>query len=334
MFRQAISWAGTGLALMLIQGVAYAADIVDTAYVADALNRGAIVWDVRDADAYKEGHIPGALNVGDIGAVLRNPNTEDWLPTPQVEAILGKGGIDIGKEVIVYSRTGDPYAYYGLTGVRYFGGKNAKVYHGGLDAWKAAGKPVATEPTKVTPIALKLTPVEGVVIWNDEMIAKAKAGNVQIVDARTPKEYSGDDIRAIRGGHVPKAINIPYEQNWSDPATGGKLARKEVKTRDGMSLKPADDLKKLYANLDPNKETIVYCQSGVRASETATVMRDLGFTNVKIYEPSWLGYAGVLSAPADQEVFLNVGLLNGKIAGMQGRIDELEAEVAKMKAPR
>jgi len=64
------------------------------------------------------------------------------------------------------------------------------------------------------------------------------------------------------------------------------------------------------------------------------VLRDLGFANVKVYEPSWLGYAGVLSAPAEQETYLNVGALNGRIGSLQSRIEELEAELAKVKAKR
>ncbi len=320
------------LALLSVHGYAIAGDIVDTDYVADALNRGAIVWDTRDAQSYLQGHILGARNVGDANVALRNPNTEDWLPVARLETILASGGIDPAKEVIVYSRTGDTSAYFGLNTLRYFGAQNAKVYHGGFEAWKAAGRPVATEPTKVAPVALKLAPVDGVVAWNDEMLAKVRQGNVQIIDARTPAEFSGNDIRAIRGGHIPHAINIPYEQNWVDPATAAKLTRKEVTTRDGMALKPLDQLKKLYANLDPNKETIVYCQSGGRAAQSATVLREIGFSNVKVYEPSWLGYAGILSAPAEQEVFFNVGALLGRIGAMQSRIDALEAELAKLKA--
>ena len=61
------------------------------------------------------------------------------------------------------------------------------------------------------------------------------------------------------------------------------------------------------------------------------MLRDLGFTNVRVYEPSWLGYAGALSAPAENEVFFNVGAVTGRIAGMQARIDALEAELARMK---
>lgn len=325
-------WLG-GLILGLLQSLSQAADVVDTSYVEAAQKRGAILWDARDAEAYAQGHLPGAINAGETGRTLRDANREDWLPTPQIEAVLGKAGIDLlNKEVIVYSRKGDNSAYFGLNTLRYFGAPNAKVYHGGLDDWKAAGKPVETTASTLPPVALKLAPKEGVVLWNEDLIARVREGKTQILDVRTPKEFAGDDIRAIRGGHVPRAVNIPYEQNWVDPATAGKLAKGEVKTRDGMSLKPREDLAKLYAGLERDKEVVVYCQSGVRASQTAAVLRDLGYTDVKVYEPSWLGYAGVLSAPAEKETFLNVGALNGRMASLQGRIEELQAEVERLKA--
>ena len=75
-------------------------------------------------------------------------------------------------------------------------------------------------------------------------------------------------------------------------------------------------------------EAIVYCQSGVRAAETATVLAELGFRNVKVYDSSWLGYGNTLDAPANDAVLLNVGALNNRISGMQARIDALEKELA------
>jgi thiosulfate/3-mercaptopyruvate sulfurtransferase len=324
------------LALWLAGPLAGAAEVVDAAYVEAALARGAVVWDVRDAASYKDGHIPGAVNVGELGTVLRDPNREDWLPAAQVQAVLGRGGIDpLHREVIAYSRLGDPNAYHALMGLRHFGGRMAKVFHGGLDAWQAAGKPVTKEPTVLPPLALTLTPAAtGEVLWTPEMLQRVKAGRTQIVDARTAKEFGGEDVRAIRGGHIPGAVNLPFEDNWVDPLTGAKLAAKQVATRAGMSLKPADELRKLYANLDPEREVVVYCQSGVRASVTATVLRELGFKDVKLYEPSWLGYAGVITAPAEREVFVNVGALNGRIGALQGKVGELEAELARVKAAR
>ena len=155
-------------------------------------------------------------------------------------------------------------------------------------------------------------------------MTRAKSGAVQIVDARTASEYLGNDVRAIRGGHIPGALNIPYEQNWMDPETNAKLSRRQVPYNKGAGLASADALKSLYAGLDPNKETVVYCQSGVRAAETAAVLETLGFNKVKVYDASWLGYASRLDAPVERETFFNVGAMNGRLASMQRKIDELE----------
>jgi thiosulfate/3-mercaptopyruvate sulfurtransferase len=322
--------------LVALSPWAAAGDIVDAAYVEAALARGAIVWDVRDAAAYHDGHIPGAVNIGELGAVLRDPNREDWLPIAQVQAVLGRAGIDpVAREVIAYSRIGDPNAYHALAGLRYFGGRSAKVFHGGLDAWQAAAKPLTKEPAVLPPLTLTLAPPgAGEVLWTPSMLERVKARGTQLVDARTPREFAGEDVRAIRGGHIPGAVNLPFEDNWVDPQAAAKLAAKQVSTRSGMALKPPEELRKLYAGLDREREVVVYCQSGVRASVTAAVLRDLGFKDVKLYEPSWLGYAGVLSAPAEREVFVNVGALNGRIGALQGRVGELEAELARVKAAR
>ena len=305
--------------------------VVDASYVETASKGGALIWDARDESDYLQGHIPGAVNIGNAGDIFRDANREDPPSAAAAARIFGSAGMDISsREVIVYTLRGDAIAYYAARMPEYYGGKHAKVYHGGIDDWKASGRRLETTAAKLPFVALTLTEGKGA-LGNKELIEGVRKGSAQIIDTRTPKEYSGEDIRAIRGGHVPGAVNIPYEQNWQDPAAASKLVSGQVSNRDGMILKSTEDLKKLYAKLDPTKETILYCQSGVRASESAAVLRDLGFTNVKIHEPSWLGYASVLSAPAEDEVFVNIGALNGRISSLQGRVKELEGEVMKLK---
>jgi thiosulfate/3-mercaptopyruvate sulfurtransferase len=322
------------LAWVTASQILLAADIVDAAYVSAALKRGAIVWDARSADDYAKGHIPGAVSIGNAANVLRSPNTEDFLPTAQVETLLNSAGIALSKEVIVYSRMGDPVAHFGLITVRHFGGKNGKVFHGGLDEWQAAGQPVSKEATELAPVEQRLTIDPTVQTYLADVVSKVNNPSVQFVDVRTPKEFSGDDIRALRGGHIPDARNIPYEQNWVDPAAGTKLAKGEVKTCDGMALKSPEQLKALYADLDRNKETIVYCQSGVRASETASVLRSLGFEKVRVFEESWLGYGNNLSAPAEAVQFVNIGALLNKIKSLETKVESLTAEIEKLKATK
>ena len=81
----------------------------------------------------------------------------------------------------------------------------------------------------------------------------------------------GEDLRALYGGHMPGAVSIHYMENWKDPDARAKLARKETTSIEGLDIKPREQLQAMYGKLDPAKETVVYCQSGVRAAETATI---------------------------------------------------------------
>ena len=225
------------LALLTVISSARAAEIVDATDVATALKRDAIVWDVRSVEEYAAGHIPGAVNIGVAPAVLRNPNTEDLLSVAEVEPLLNAGGIDLGQGVIVYATRGHPYAYWTLTMVRQLGGKNVKVFHGGIDAWQAAGHPMSTEATTRPAVDQKITIDPTVQVYLAEVASKVGSPDVQFIDARTPAEFNGDVIAARRGGHIPGARNIPFEQNWIAPDAAATLAHGDTTTRDGMALK-------------------------------------------------------------------------------------------------
>jgi thiosulfate/3-mercaptopyruvate sulfurtransferase len=308
--------------------------IVDTAFVEQAVARGTLIWDVRSQGDYRRGHIPGAVNIDEASLVLREAPTEDYIPLARIERILSDAGIDPTREIVLYGNKAHTSPYFGYVTVRYLGGSAARVYHGGFDDWKAAGKPIATEPMKLPPVSFRAKVNPDVIVSTRDVVAKLGNSGVQIVDARTEKEFSGEDIRALRGGRIPGAVNIPYEDNWVDADTPRKLQRRQVAGKDGMSLKPAEDLRALYAKLDPQKETIVYCQSGVRAAETATVLQSLGFRNVKVYDSSWLGYGNTFDAPAENVAYFNVGRVNGLLMQMQQRIDLLEEQIEELRAAK
>ena len=323
MKRWFVAWV-----LALASGVVAAQAIVGVTEVQHAVARGALLWDVRDAEAFAKGHIAGAVNLGDPTLTLRDTTTEDYLPLPEIEKALGAAGIDPAREIVVYGDRGLPSAYFAAVTVRYFGGANVRVFHDGIEAWRAAGLPVTTRTTRVTPVALKLAPQPGIVVDTRDVVVALKRGDVQVVDVRTVKEFRGQDVRAIRGGHIPGAINIPFEQNWVDPDTRNKLRSGAVKDSSGMALKPRADLLKVYEKLDPAKETIVYCQSGNRAAESFVVLGELGFRNLRLYDSSWLGYSSWLSAPAEDEVWTNFGALITAVKGLENRFGELERKAA------
>lgn len=322
-------------ALWFVQSAwAVTPSIVDTAFVKAAAERGAILWDVRSWPAYRKGHLPGAVGIGPVGSVLRNDHDEDYIPLEKMAAILGEAGIDPAKEIVVYGEKANPATYFALITLRYLGAKQAHVFHGGIGDWVDAGLPLSYEYKPLPPVKLSLTADPGQMVSTREMLDRVKQGGAQVVDVRSPGEYAGTDIRALRGGHIPGAVNVPYEQNWKDPEVRAKLSKKLVKTTEGLDLKPLDDLKALYKGLDPDKETIVYCQSGSRAAVTASVLREMGFKDVKLYDSSWLGYGNRMDAPAANETFLNVASLLGRIDTLEAQVEGLEAEMARMRGAR
>jgi thiosulfate/3-mercaptopyruvate sulfurtransferase len=306
--------------------------IVDTAFVKEAKSRGALIWDVRSQNVYLRGHIPGAVNIDSISDVLRDPRTEDYIAISEIERILGEAGIDASREMVLYGSKAHPDAYFGYITMRYLGAAKVAVYHGGIDDWKDGGNTVDTDLVKLPPTTFTANPDDSLLATTREVIRKIGDPSVQIVDARSVSEFTGEDIRALRGGHVPGAVNIPYEENWIDPDTPRKLARKQVDNKDGMNLKPRESLQAMYAQLDPNKETIVYCQSGSRASVLAVVLQELGFGKVRVYDSSWLGYGNTFDAPAEDVTYFNVGRVNRMIRSLQNQIDLLEGEIEALKA--
>lgn len=317
---------------LLIATPAQAAKIVDTDTVVQALSRGAILWDVREAEAYNKGHIPSAVNISTrVCSQSNTPVSWDYVPVKRITSHLGAWGIDPAREIIAYADKGSACPYFILVSLELVGAKNVHVYHGGIDDWKAAGRPIATTVTTLPPVTIDLNPQPGVTISTDEVRASLTRSDVQILDVRTPNEFIGLDIRALRGGHVPRAVNIPYEQNWIDPESLIKLQKKQVTNNDGFALKTRDELKQVYARLDPNLETIVYCQSGTRASVTATVLKDMGFRDVRVYDSSWVGYSNRVDLPAENESFFDMSTLINRLGAMQRRIDMLEKQLREIK---
>ncbi|NVO18037.1 MAG: sulfurtransferase [Rhodoplanes sp.] len=293
----AILRSATLFVSLVLAGPLFAGTILDAAGVAEAIGRGAVVWDARDVAAYRQGHLPGAVTVAEADRVLRLPGPQEFAELVRVEKSLGEAGIDLDREIVVYANRGSPLAYAALAAAQYFGARNATVFHDGIEGWHDSGRAIETGDGRRTPVTVRITPDPRMTITTDEVLARLNTADVQIVDARTPDEYAGRDVRGPRGGHIPGAVNIPYETNWVDSEANLKLARRQVNDTRGMTLRSEAELRRLYAGLDPAKETIVYCQTGGRASETFGVLKELGFSKVRLYKPSWAGWAGRADAP-------------------------------------
>lgn len=334
MNRRGKSGAWIALALILfLAGSAFGAEvIVDTAYVAKQKDMaGVVVLDARSEAGYKEGHIPGAINLGGKGAavVLRDVDAR-ILPVKTLEKILSDAGISRDHEIIVYGNKGNTNMSVPFWILEYLGAEKVKAYWGGIDDWMAAKQPVMTEGKKLPAATFTAKVRSDRLATTDYVKANLKKPDVQIVDARTPKEFSGDDIRAVRGGHIPGAVLIPYEQNWVDPEAAKKLAEKKVTNRDGLAPKDAKALGELYKGLDPKKEVVAYCQTGTRSTLTYIALRSLGFQKVRNYDDSWIVWGSRLDLPVESVSYYDFVQVNAALKKIEAMEKQME-EMAKKK---
>ena len=128
--------------------------------------------------------------------------------------------------------------------------------------------------------------------FRDDVVAAI--GNKNLVDVRSPDEFSGRLLapahlpqeQSQRPGHVPSARNIPWSKNANDDGT----------------FKSDDELKALYEaeNVDLSQDTIAYCRIGERSALTWFVLHQLlGQTNVKNYDGSWTEYGSLVGVPIE-----------------------------------
>jgi thiosulfate/3-mercaptopyruvate sulfurtransferase len=159
--------------------------IVDAEFVAQALARGAIVWDVRSQDEYRRGHLPGAVNIDDIQNVLRDPAAEDYIVVEEIGRKLGEAGIDPAREIVLYGSKAHTGPYFGYMTLRWMGARTVHVYHGGIEDWKSGNRPLATDTVRLAPVAFKTAQDPSLIVSTQDVLARIGQPGVQILDVRT-----------------------------------------------------------------------------------------------------------------------------------------------------
>jgi thiosulfate/3-mercaptopyruvate sulfurtransferase len=253
--------------------------LVSTEWLQEYLNATDLrIVDVRPADAFAEGHIPGAVQIDLAALAMRVNGVDGMLIGPEAfAAIMGQLGIDDERAVVLYdSNWGMPAARV-LWALTYYGHLNAAVLNGGWDRWQEEGRPSSTTLALPAPAHFTASPTPTLLAELPWMQAHLDDPNVVIIDTRTPNEYAA--------GHLPNAISW----DWMNG----------VPVEGWDTLRPADELAAELAALGitPDKEIVTYCRSGARAAHTHLLLRNLGYPRVRNYDGSWLEWsARVLGA--------------------------------------
>jgi thiosulfate/3-mercaptopyruvate sulfurtransferase len=243
--------------------------------------------DVRPAEQFAQGHIPGAVHFDLFGLSLvdtREAPLKAFMH--MIHHVLELRGVSDAKEVVFYEANSGMRAARGLWFLEYFGHPNARMLDSGFDAWKAAGGTITTESVVPKAATFKTTERPEVLATADDVLRSLNKKGIAILDTRSDGEYLGTHVRAARGGAVPGAIHIEWTENLD---AGGKF-------------KSNTELKNMYdkAGITPDKEVISYCQVGYRAAHSYVALRLLGFPKVRNYIGSWKEWGDRLDLPIEK----------------------------------
>jgi thiosulfate/3-mercaptopyruvate sulfurtransferase len=271
--------------------------LVDADWVEQHLDDPKVVLVEVDEDtaAYEKNHIRGAVRI-DWKADLQDPVRRDFVNKEQFEALLSQRGIGNDDTVVLYGGNNNWFAAYAYWYFKLYGHQDVKLLDGGRKKWELDSRELVEEvPTRATTSYKAAEQDLSIRAFRDEAIAAI--GNLNLVDVRSPDEFSGKLLapahlpqeQSQRAGHIPTAKNIP----WSKAAN-----------EDG-TFKADDELTALYseAGVDLSKDTIAYCRIGERSAHTWFVLHELlGQPNVKNYDGSWTEYGSLVGVPIEKDV--------------------------------
>lgn len=229
--------------------------------------------------AYAQAHIPGARYVHlneDLAGPVTASTGRHPLPDPaKLAQALGQWGIDRNTQVVAYDDSFGSMAARLWWLLRWLGHDAVAVLDGGLPVWQRERLPLEAELPLVTPRVFTSAPRDD--LWlNADAVAQALArGDHKLLDARAEERFRGEVEPFDKvAGHVPGAINAPFEDNLD--FGGGLLSAAEL----------ANQYRALLGATAPT-HTIHMCGSGVTACHNVLAMEHAGLSGAKLYAGSW-----------------------------------------------
>lgn len=248
-----------------------------------------LLIDLRGQEEHRQGHIPGALAL-DYAAIIRaEPPVGGLLPDEaQLSRVLAALGLRPVHHVVAYDGEGGGYAGRLLWTLEALGHEGLSLLNGGINAWLDEGFELSREarsPQASDYRAHYRNPE--VVADRDYILSRLQNADFVPLDARSPGEYQGSDLRAARGGHIPGAVNL----NWTDA----------IDFDNALRFKPDHELRAMLETLGatPDKEIVAYCQTHHRSSHTYMLLKHLAYPRRRGYPGSWSEWGNDPNTPVE-----------------------------------
>lgn len=272
--------------------------LVGTEWVAGHASRS----DVRlvevnvDHELFASGHIPGAVGWS-WKSQLSDPVRRDILSPDAFRRLMERSGIEPTTVVVLYGDSDNWFAAWAFWQMKVYGHADVRIMDGGRRKWTEEGRLLTIDPSDVAPTSYPTpSPDPSLRAMLDEVRAVVRDGSAELVDVRSPAEFSGEILAPIglpetcqRGGHVPGAANIPWSMAVAEDGT----------------FRSREELARIYeaAGISGERPVITYCRIGERSSHSWFALRYLlGIESVRNYDGSWTEWGNLVGADVETGV--------------------------------
>lgn len=264
-------------------------DFPEPRYVVNAVAlaarlRDVTLIDLRPAEDFAVGHIPGSTHV-DIYGVSLNDSSEAPLNSflAIFRVLFGSRGVRADRPVVIYDHESGERAARAVWLLAVLGHPDVRILDGGTQAWLAAEQKLARLTEAPPPVdSTKAPPTPPPFRGTMNMDLLATRFDVEraiddpqsvIVDVRRESEYRGTEKRARRVGTIPGAVHIFWREHLD--ARG--------------AYRKSDEIRALYASrgVTPDKTVIPLCHGGYRSASTFIALKSLGYPRVRNYVSAW-----------------------------------------------
>ncbi len=238
-------------------------------------------WILIDArEETNDEFLPGAIHFPAVSNLTdeNHPVASFLIGPEEFEEKMREIGLDNQTPVIIYDDGNNLAAARLFYALENYGFSNAYLLNGGMQGWKASGLRTIDYSITRERGSFTISREEPVSCDITYVMEAMNDPNKIIFDARSADEFTGEDIRAERGGHIPNAVNL----EWS-----------KVLQPEGVPyFLPANEIQKLLTErgITPDKEVIPHCHTNVRGSHAYFTLRLMGYDSVRPYEGSWAEY--------------------------------------------
>jgi thiosulfate/3-mercaptopyruvate sulfurtransferase len=238
---------------------------------------------------YDKGHVPGAAYL-DLGADFSDPASPLRFTLPPLETLtraFAAKGIGHGTFVVLYSHGTPTWATRFWWMLRAIGFDDTAILDGGLDKWKAEGRPLQTEEATYPSATLTLRARPELFV--DKVAIKDAIGEPQTLtlNALSLDQHKGSGgVTYGRAGRIAGSSCVPAASLFGADKT----------------MKPIADLRAAFEGVGaaPDKQILVYCGGGIAATVDAFVLTALlGHKNVAVYDNSMQEWSNDASLPME-----------------------------------